>query len=91
MKMCGGSRGIAPPVLNLGIRGRLVVNLTSWPLYSWEQPRYQLNWKFGESQSLPGRFGGEKKSVNLVGIRNADCPAHSAVSITKTLTRLLVK
>ena len=28
-----GSRGIAPPILNLGIRWKRVVNFTSWPLY----------------------------------------------------------
>jgi hypothetical protein len=34
MKACRGSGGIAPLVLNLGTRWRLVVNITSRPLYT---------------------------------------------------------
>jgi hypothetical protein len=36
MKAYRGSSGIAPLVLNLGTRYR-VVNLTLWPLYIWER------------------------------------------------------
>jgi len=51
MKVHGGSRGIAPLILNLGTRWRQVVNFAPRHLYPLgNNPRYALNRRLGGSQ-----------------------------------------
>jgi hypothetical protein len=80
MKICWGSEGIAPRILNLGTLWRLVVSFTPRPLYPRNPPRYPLNRKLGGPQSKFGRSGEEKKPLLLSGIE-----PHSLVSILTEL------
>jgi hypothetical protein len=64
MKSYTGSRGIAPPFLNLGTEWRYVVNFKSGPT-SEKESRYPLN-RLSGFQNRFGRFG-DKSLVNLPG------------------------
>jgi hypothetical protein len=50
-----GSEGIAPYILNLGIRWRLVVSFIPWLLYPWgKSPWYPFDRRLGQTQSQYG-------------------------------------
>jgi hypothetical protein len=75
-----GSKGVAPLVLNLGIRWRRVINLTSHPLYHHHRPPPRgknpgANWIGGwtDSQSRSGHC------VTAAAIRTLDRPACSVL------------
>ena len=60
LKVCRRSRGIAPLILNLGARRRLVASFMPRPLYlRGTNSRFPLNRKLGGSQIRSGRFGEE--------------------------------
>jgi hypothetical protein len=51
------SGGIAPCIINLGIRWRWVVSFTPWLFYSWWKPlRYSLDRRLGRSGNLSGHW-----------------------------------
>jgi len=71
MKKYCGSRGIAPCILNLGIRWGWVVSFTPRPLYpQGNSPWYTLDRSLGRPQSRSWRGGEEKQipSLPLPGI-----------------------
>jgi len=58
------SGDVAPLILNLGTRWRIVVSFTPRPLYSrGEIPRYPLDRRLDGPQSRSGRGGEEKKPI----------------------------
>jgi hypothetical protein len=57
MKLCNGSRGVAPLILNLGTRWRWVVNFTPQPLYPWERTSWPIKYKAGWGPELVWTFG----------------------------------
>jgi hypothetical protein len=64
-----GIGGIAPRILDLGIRWRLVVSFTSRPLYPrGKSPWYPLNWRLGGPQSRSKHGGEDKNSQSPPGI-----------------------
>ena len=67
MKAYGGCRGIAPLILNIGTRWRLVVNFMPRPLYSVKEPRCPLNRRLDGPQSQSGCFEEEKSVLSLPG------------------------
>jgi hypothetical protein len=63
MEVYWGNGGIAPRILDLGIRWRWVVNFTPRPLYPQRKsPWYPLDRGLGGHQSRSGRGGEEKNS-----------------------------
>jgi hypothetical protein len=61
--------GIAPHILDLGTRWRLVVTFTPRPLYlQGKSPWYSLDRRLGEPQSRSGRDGEEKNYQPPSGI-----------------------
>ena len=52
IKTCGGTGGIAPLILNLGARWRLVVSFPPWPLYSLCLQYTRRRLKMGTSQFM---------------------------------------
>jgi hypothetical protein len=60
MKAYWRSGGIAPPILDLGTKWRLVVSFTCR-----ERARYPLDRRLGGPQSRSGRGGEEKNSQPL--------------------------
>jgi len=69
MKTYWGSRDIAPRILNLGAKWRLVVSFTPRPLYSrGKNTRYALDRTLGGPHSRSGRDGEEKNSQPLPGL-----------------------
>lgn len=87
MMTCGGG-GIAPLILNLRTRWRLMLCFMSWPLY----PRKQLYRRMGTNQSQDRHLGTEE---NLVPLRTIDqwffCfTARSLITIPTTLSLLCV-
>jgi hypothetical protein len=69
-----GSRGIAPLMLNLGIRWGLVVNATSRPLYPREIPPVSI---LQEAGCAWGPFLTSTENLALTGFRTSDRPARS--------------
>jgi hypothetical protein len=66
MKAYWGNGGIAPHILNLGTRRRLMVSFTHRPPYSQRKiPRYPPNKRLGGPQNKSGRGGEEKDSKPL--------------------------
>ena len=65
MKAYNGSEGIAPPILNLGIRRRWVAYFTLRPFIPGKEPRRSLN----GPHSRPGRSAEDKKYLASTGIR----------------------
>jgi hypothetical protein len=63
-----GSRGMAPLILKLGIRWKLVVNFTPRPHYSREIRRCPSNWRMDGRQNRSGRFG-EENSLPLTRLK----------------------
>jgi hypothetical protein len=57
----------APFNLNLCIRLRWEMNVTPWPFYPWNKPRWPLNRRLCGPQSRSGRFGEEKNLFPLAG------------------------
>jgi hypothetical protein len=61
MKTCGGRKGPAPPILNLGIRWKLVINLMRRQIYPREiNIQYALNRKKRQSQGRYALCGEEE-------------------------------
>jgi hypothetical protein len=75
MKACGGNRDKPPLFLNLGIRGRWVVNLTAQPPFPRERTPIPLN----QTQSQSGWFGEEKISCPSRDF-NPDCTTNRCTS-----------
>ena len=82
MKACKGGRGIAPLILNLGIRWRWLVNIKPWPL---KAGTYWVSGRVGP-RDLSGRFSGERSTLLLAGIRTEDRPARSQATVLITLS-----
>jgi hypothetical protein len=69
MKVYWGSEDIAPNILDLSTRGRLVVSFTPWPLYpQGKSPWYPSYRRLGGPQSQSGHDGEEKNSRSLPGL-----------------------
>jgi hypothetical protein len=63
MKTCWGNGGIAPRILDLGIRWTWVVSFTPRPFYpQGKSPEYPLDRRLGGPQSRSGHGGEEKNS-----------------------------
>jgi hypothetical protein len=80
MKAYWGSEGIAPLILDLGIRWRWVVSFMPRPLYpQGKSPWYPLDRRLDGTQSRSGRGGLEKNSQPPSGIepQNSDRPVRS--------------
>jgi hypothetical protein len=82
--------GIAPRILDLGIRWSWVVSFTPRPLYSQgKSPWYPLDRRLGGSQSRSGRGGDEKNSQHLSELelriiqRNIKLLAVDAICLTR--------
>jgi hypothetical protein len=72
------SGGIAPRLLNLSTRRRLVVSFTPRQLYpQGKNPWYPLDRRLGGSQNRSGRGGEEKNSQPLPGFEPPDHLARS--------------
>ena len=84
-----GEWNCPPLIINLGISGRWVVMFTRRPLY----PRYPLDRRLGEPQSLPGHFRGKKNILPLPGIKSRffGCPDRSPVNIPTDVLLILTK
>jgi hypothetical protein len=81
-----GSGGIAPRVLNLSARRRLVARFTYRPLYlRGKSPQYIFDRRLGVPQSRSGR-GGEEKNICPAGNKSGR-PARSSVTILTELPR----
>jgi hypothetical protein len=90
MKAYCGSGGIAPRILDVGTRWRLVVSFTSRPLYpQGKSPWYPLSRRLGWPQSRSGRDGEEKNSHPLPGL---ELPIIQPIAqrYTTELSRLLL-
>lgn len=60
-------RDIAPSILKLGTRWKLVVHFRLWPLYLWGLgPKFLLNRRLPGLQSHSGRFGDEENVLLLL-------------------------
>jgi hypothetical protein len=69
MKVYCGSGGLAPPILDLDTRWRLVVSFTPLPLYSEGKSHlYPVDRGLGGPQSRSGRGGEEKNYQPPPGI-----------------------
>jgi hypothetical protein len=69
MKTYWESGDIAPRILDIGTRWRLVVSFTLRPLYpQGKSSRCPLDRRLGEPQSRSGRGGEEKSSQPPLGI-----------------------
>jgi len=67
-KTCYGCGGIAPRILDLGTRWRLVVSFNPWSLYpQGTSPRYALDRRLGGPQNRSGRCGEKKNYKPLEG------------------------
>jgi hypothetical protein len=67
MKVCFGSRGIAPLILDLITGWRWVVSFTPRPLYlQWKSPWYPLDKRLGGPQSQSERGGEERNFQPLL-------------------------
>jgi hypothetical protein len=64
IKAYRGSRGVAPFILNLTTRRRLVGTSRFTP---GSDPRYGLSRRLGVTQSLSGQFEGQKNPLSLPG------------------------
>jgi hypothetical protein len=60
MKAYRARRGIAPLILNLGTRWKIVANLTPRPLYPRARTQVHIEYKTGWEQNRDGYFGEEK-------------------------------
>jgi hypothetical protein len=65
MKLCKGSRGITPLILNLGTRSTWVVNFTLRPFTPVKEPQYTLKRRRDRPQNRSGRFNEEKNTRPL--------------------------
>jgi hypothetical protein len=67
MKPYRRSRDIAPSILKLDTRWRLVVHVRLWPLYLWGLgPKFLLNRRLRGLQSHSGGFGDEENILLLL-------------------------
>jgi hypothetical protein len=74
-----GSRGIAPPILNLGTRQRWVINFLSHLLYPKEETQHLLNRWLGGSDNHSGHFGEEEHLLPYWDLNPGYCspwPSH---------------
>jgi hypothetical protein len=70
VKVYKGSRGIAPLILNLSARWRVVADITPRPFYHREIDPVPTEEKPGcETQSRSARFGDEKNFLHLPGFK----------------------
>jgi hypothetical protein len=70
MKVCWGSRGIAPHIPDLGIRWRWVVSFMPQLLFSQgKSPQYPLDRRLGRPQSWSGHSGEVKNSWPSPGLK----------------------
>lgn len=83
-KAYGGSRGIAPLLLNFSSRWRWVVNFMSYMLYVWDRTPVHLN-EWLSSEPI-WTFLTKERSLAPARIRILDLPAHSPYAV---LTMLL--
>jgi hypothetical protein len=79
------SRPIDSRIPNLGTKWSWVVNFTTRPLYSGQEPRYPSNRRLGRPQTSSGRFWRREKLPACTGIQVPECPACSAVATPTTL------
>jgi len=77
------SRGMAPPILNLGTRLRCVVNLTSWRNITHYSPNRRI---LGSSSGLDGRPG-EEINIAAAGDRARYCTSRSLTTALITDVR----
>ena len=61
----GGSKSLAPRILNLGTSWRWVVNLTPRRFASGDETWYQFKWTLNGLSEKDGYFGHEKKHLLL--------------------------
>jgi hypothetical protein len=74
MKAYWGSGGIAPRILDFGVRWE-VVSFIPRPLYpQGKSPQYPLDMRLGGPQSRSGRGGEKKNSQPLLGLEPPDHP-----------------
>jgi hypothetical protein len=72
MKAYWRSGSVAPSILDLGTRCRLVARFTPRPLYpQGKSPLYLLDRRLGGNQSRSGRGGEEKNSKPPPGIEHS--------------------
>jgi hypothetical protein len=62
----GGSKGIAPFILNLSAMWKWVVNITLWPLCPEKEPQYSLNRRVNRTQSQSERLRKERNLLSLL-------------------------
>jgi hypothetical protein len=67
LKSYKGHRVIAPVIVNLGSRGRWVVNFTPWLSQPRKEARYPFTRMRGGLQSWSGHSGEEKNLLSLLG------------------------
>jgi len=65
MKKYRGRKVTAPPILNLGITWRWVLDFTPLPFYPWERTRYPFNKKLDGFHGRSRRFGEDKYLFSL--------------------------
>jgi hypothetical protein len=85
----GGSRDIAPLILNLGTRWRWVVNITLWQLCPpppRKEPQYPLNRMLGGPKSWCGYSGKREKCLAPSRIRNPDSAACRLAALPASLS-----
>jgi hypothetical protein len=76
MKTYQGSSGIAPLILNFGIKWRLVLHITPGHFTPREGARMPIE-RGGWALERVWMFFERRKFLNLIGIRTADRPGHS--------------
>jgi hypothetical protein len=87
MKAYRESGGIAPLILNLGIRRKWIVNFTHQPPYPRRKcPRYQFHRRLGGPQNRSWRCGEYKRRspLPLIEPHFLSCSARSLVTISTT-------
>jgi hypothetical protein len=88
MKAGRGNRGVAPPILNLGVRWRCVVNIMPRPLYPREITPVPTEQKAERAPELVETFWRREKSLAPTEFRTPDRQARSRITILTELTRL---
>jgi hypothetical protein len=93
MKTYGGSRGIAPSILNLNSRCNQVVTVMTGCFSDWERtPSTYWVWGWVGPQSLSWCFGIRQPSFASGRNRTPDCPVHTLYwLVSRLLTSLCAK
>jgi len=79
---------MVPLVLNLSTRRRWVVNLTPWPLDSWERISVPTEQYAAWAPELVWTFWRREKSFVTAAIQALDCPLHNQVFVLIILPQL---